>query len=607
MTLIQTREQFDLARTVLLQADVIAVDTESNWDTFMESKKRNNWDSSWDDQRLMGLSTHCEIKGSGMEMSYYFPFRHQHDKELFSVNNNNLPYEWLRDLAPALEKEDCTYVFHNFKFDKRILEWEGIEVIGHVEDTMLLSWMENENKFSHALEDLAKLVEDKKLRKELHEIAKNLKGWNKIPPEVMALYACGDVRVTFKLRDYFLPLLEEQELLSLYPREEQKMNVLYKIEKRGVGVHKDIAMQLSEEAVAKMQVALIEFGYDPQKPSQLAHRLFAEPPEGLGLLPIGGFSKRKSVEFPQGLPNMDKNVLSRLGHKECLKVIEYRTWLKANTTWYGGWFYKTAKDGRIHPTFKQHGTVTTRLSGEKPNMQQIPRDIEKYPVKKMLKAKDGYELWEFDYSQIEFRLGAIYAECKPILDAYLQGFDVHKLTSERIGIQELSGLSEEDARYAGKQTNFLTIYGGGTEVLIFQIWRDTKIALDYDVAETILERFHSELPEFRCCANKCESVARSRGFVKLWTGRRRHYKDIPWKCYTAFNSIVQGGAAEIVSESLIMLDEIGIELVSQVHDSVWVEIPKDEVEVTKAKIVETMEWPFKEFKLPFPVEAKRLA
>lgn len=594
--LVQTRDQFDHARTILLTADVIAVDTETNWT------------ESWDDRELMGFSTHCEIQGrEGFEVSFYFPFRHQHDTDLFAVNNDNLPYGWLRDISIFLERTDCDFVFHGFKFDSQVFAKEGIEVVGNtVWDTVLMSWMDDENKFSHELDDLAKLVGDKKLRTELKKIAKNLKGWEKIPPEVMELYACGDTRITYKLKEFFQPRLEQQELISLYSREEKKMRLLTKIESKGIAIKKDVAKRLSEEAQTQMQEALAEFGYDPQKPSQLAHRLFADEPEGLGLPVLGGYSKRKSVEFAQGIPNMDKNILSRLNHPEALKVIDYRTWLKANSTWYEGWFDKTGQDGRIHPTYKQHGTKTGRLSCAKPNMQQIPRDVVKTPVKKMLASSPGTQLWEFDYSQIEFRLGAIYADCQPILRAYVEGADVHQLTSERIGIENLSGLSREESRYAGKQTNFLTIYGGGASVLVFQIYRDTKIILPLDTAEEILSAFHSSYPEFRKIANKCESVAQSRGYVKLWTGRRRHF-DVVWECYKAFNSIVQGGAADIVCDSMVMLDDEGYDLVSQVHDSIWIEIPEDDVENEVNKIMKIMEWPGPEFGIPFPVDAKRLA
>lgn len=593
--LVQSREEFLQARTTLLKAAVIAVDTETNWT------------DDWDSRELMGISMHCRLPENGdYELSFYFPFRHNHDRTLFSKHNENLPYGWLRDLSCILERNDCIYVGHGFKFDFKVLEREGIYLTGTLRDTLILSWMDDENKFSHELNDLAKLVGDKKDRAELKNIAKSLGGWDKIPPEVMEKYASGDARITFHLHEYFWPRLIAQELDHLYEREEKKLRILTKIEQRGVAIDKDTAVKLSEEARTKMQEAKAQFGYDPAKPSQLAHRLFGAPPEGLALPILGGHSKRKSKEFPQGIPYMTEAVLSRLGVEEALRVLDWRSWQKANSTWYEGWFNKTSKDGRIHPEFKQHGTVTTRLSCTKPNMQQIPRDIERTPVKSMLRARSGFELWEFDYSQVEFRLGAIYADCEPILEAYQRGADVHQLTSDRLQLEQLTGLSKAEARYAAKQTNFLTIYGGGAAVLRYQIWRDARLDMPYTTAEEILAEFHRSYPEFKHIANKCESVARQRGYVKMWTGRRRHF-DVVWKFKDAYNSIIQGGSAEIIYDSMIMLDEAGFEMVSQVHDSLWVEVPIETAEVDCQKIKEIMEWPGNQFGIPFPVDAKRLA
>jgi DNA polymerase-1 len=594
--LVQTRDEFLQARTTLLKADKIAVDTETNWT------------DDWDARELMGISMHCRLpEDNDYELSFYFPFRHNHDRTLFSRHNDNLPYEWLRDLSCVLTRTDCIYIGHGFKFDFKVLEREGIFVFGTVRDTLILSWMDNENKFSHELNDLAKLVGDKKDRKELKTIGKSLGGWEKIPPEVMEKYACGDVRITYHLEELFWPSLQEQELSHLYEREEKKLRILTKMEQRGIQIDKDTAVKLSEEARTKMRDTLTDFGYDPGKPSQLAHRLFGATSEGgLGLPILGGYSKRKSKEFPRGIPYMTETVLSRLNHAEALRVLDYRSWQKANSTWYEGWFNKTTNDSRIHPEFKQHGTVTTRLSCTKPNMQQIPRDVERTPVKRMLRAKQGYELWEFDYSQMEFRLGAIYAECRPILNAYENGADVHQLTSDRLRLELLTGLSKSEARYAAKQTNFLTIYGGGPAVLRYQIWRDARLDLPFDTAEDILKEFHTSYPEWRKIMNKCESAARARGWVKMWTGRKRHF-DVVWKFKDAFNSIIQGGCAEIIYDSMIELHEQGFEIVSQVHDALWIEIPIEDSEHDRAKIRKIMEWPSEKFDIPFPVDEKRLA
>lgn len=594
--LIQTREEFLQARTTLLKADVIAVDTETNWT------------EDWDARELMGISFHCRLpENDDYELSFYFPFRHNHDRTLFAQHNENLPYEWLRDLSCVLERTDAIFVGHGFKFDFKVLEREGIFLTGTLRDTLLLSWMDNENKFSHELNELAKLVGDKKDRAELKDIGKHLGGWDKIPPEVMERYACGDARITFQLHEYFWPRIVEQGLAELYEKEERRLRILVKIEQRGVLIDKDTAVKLSEEARKAMQDTLDEFGYNPGKPSQLAHRLFgAESEGGLGLPILGAPTKRRSKEFPSGLPNMSESVLSRLNHPEAMRVLDYRSWQKANSTWYEGWFKKVGKDSRIHPEFKQHGTVTTRLSCTKPNMQQIPRDIERTPVKTMLRATPGYELWEFDYSQVEFRLGAIYAECAPILEAYKNGADVHQLTSDRLKLEELTGLSQSDSRYCGKQTNYLTIYGGGPDVLIYQVWRDARLMLPYPTAEDVLNEFHRSYPEWKKIAKKCEGVARSRGYVKMWNGRRRHF-DVVWKYKDAFNSIIQGGCAQIIFDSMEELDSEGFEIVSQVHDSLWIEIPIESSEADRERIRKIMEWPGEKFGIPFPVDEKRLA
>lgn len=598
--LIQSREQFEAARTTLIEAELIAIDTETNW--------TNNWDS----RHLMGISTFCPVPTSTDHyVAFYFPFRHNPDKTLFPKYSDNLPIEWLRELQIALERENVQWIFHNAKFDVQVFAKEGIDICGFYYDTVILSHMDNENKFSHELDDLAKLVRDKKLRSELHTIAKQLGngkievGWSKIPPEVMSLYAEGDARITWELKHFFEPRLKEQELWHLYPREYERSRVLTRMEQRGIGVDKEIATQLSLSAQNQMTKSLAEFGYDPMKPSQLAHRLFGVPPEGLGLQP-SGWSSRKSVEFSQGLPIMNAEVLSRLNHPEAQKVLDYRSWMKADGTWYKPWVTMCDRNDRVHPSYRQHGTKTTRLSCEKPNMQQIPRNMDKTPVKKMLKAKDDYELWSFDYNQIEFRLAVVYAEVPELMEGLKGDLDVHKVTMELCGIQELTGLSFEDARYVGKQSNFALLYGAGYEVLLKQIWRDARLELPDHVGEAIHSEFHRAYPQFRQIAYKAERGARKRGWVKGWTGRKRHF-DVAWECHKAFNSIIQMGAAEIVCDSMIKLDKEGFELVSQVHDDIWIEIPKDEVEEQKTKILSIMDWASVEFPIPFTVGAKKLA
>lgn len=227
-------------------------------------------------------------------------------------------------------------------------------------------------------------------------------------------------------------------------------------------------------------------------------------------------------------------------------------------------------------------------------------------VKSMIGAPDGCEVWEFDYSQVEFRLAVVYVECKKFADALHNGADIHAMTAQKVGAYEAFPTDPDKARYVGKQANFLIINRGGPKVLQKQLWDNARIDLPIPLSKSFLREWHSEYPEFETFASKVERAAQQRGHIKLWNGRKRHLPD-PQDCRKAFNSLIQGGASQIMQESMLELDAYGFELIAQVHDSVWIILKKEHVEEHVSKIKEIMQWPTVDFKLPFPVDAKKLA
>jgi DNA polymerase-1 len=599
MTLIQTREEFDEHISNIRNARLLALDTETNiaprWNRY-----------------LVGFSYYC-VDDSGQPKMGYFPFRHNHNRQLF-VNHDNIPYEWLKELGTVLTEHTAgkTFIFHNAKFDIPVFESEGIELSGVMYwDTMLMSHFVDENVFSHGLKQLAMSFWGKEAGSEsefLKKLLKNLNGrWETCPPAVMAEYCCKDSQLTYNLYQKFLVEMQEQDLIKLWDEALLFNKALMDIEATGIRINPQVALTLHLQSQKELEESRTYLGFDPMKPSELAHRLYASPSDGgLGFRPQE-YSKRKSKEFPQGLPTMNELILSRLDHEVVRKVLRHRQVVKADSTWYEGFLSKMSPQERLHTEYKQHGTVTGRLSSSNPNLQQLPRDKEKTPVKSILSASDGYELWEFDYSQIELRLGALYADDPGFLSAYREGADVHDLTAKSVGAYDSPGISRDQARYVGKTTNFLIIYQGGPQVLRTTLWKDGRLDVPLTTCETIINNFHKNSPGFRDVANRATLTASSNGFVKLWSGRRRHFK-FQSESHKAFNSIIQGGAAEIVKSSLIQLWRNRYRLVGQVHDSVWIELPKSEVEESVPKIQEIMsKWVEEKFELPFPVDAKLLA
>jgi DNA polymerase I len=591
--LVQTDEQMEAAFTVLVSAPRIVVDTETFYiKPGVETKQ-------------LGTVTYCPIAGREMDISFYFPFRHQHDPDLFG--SKNLSQNHMAKLKIALEREDVELIFHNAKFDLAVLKRDGINPVGKIWDTMLMSHLNDENEY-HALKRLNKKLlknESSDVReKQIKKLAKELgggkinRGWHKVPPEAMALYAEEDVHLTHALWQHFLKELPKQELLELYDREEEFLRILMEIEENGVLVNLFKAKQLVTECEERREQIQSELGFDPMKPGPLAQKLFSPPPVGLGFV-AQSFGK-PSKTFPDGRPVMDKHALAHFDHPDVESILEYRGLVKAESTWFQGFIDAMWPDGRVHPDFRQHGTVTSRLSCANPNLQQLPRvedeDQEsqqiKYKVKSIISAPKGFQVWEFDYSQLEPRLATCYSQDPKLIAVYQDGRDIYQEIADSIGI----------TRYQAKQLMLAIMYGAGKDKTA------EMLGVQSSISEQIILAFWEEYPSLRATVSAAMQAAATRGWVRLWTGRRRHFW-YPSEAHKAFNSILQGGGAEIVKDSGIRLKREMPELriISQVHDSYWFELPEDKLDYYKKNIQRVMEWPGEEFHVPFPVEGKRIA
>ena len=572
--LVQTDREYDTFREAVEEAHTIVLDTETTWT------------DKWYERRLLGLAAH--IPGNG---SYYLPFRHQHDKSLFP--SVNLDLGLLSDIGLALQRSGLVGIFHNAKFDLQVLWRAGIRFNGRFWCTMLMSHMVDENT-PHDLEWCSKhyVGESSGKEKKIHELASACGAWEAVPPEAMAKYAERDVELTYQLYQKLHPLLEEEEMLHLWGKEMELCRVLAEMEHRGIAVNKDRCRDLNKACVEEMLVIKDKLGIDPMKSSELMPFLFNDLK-----LPIPSKVGKPTKDWPNGRPSLDEETLLKYDVPEVKLVLRYRGLLKAKSTWLEPFLEYAHTDGRLHALFNQHGTVTTRLSSSKPNMQQIPRDESSSPVpiKKILSATEGYELWEFDYSQIELRLAAAFAQEESMLITLREGGDIHQLTANLCDID----------RHSGKTLNFAMLYGAGSGKI------GQLLGVSLNEGREILATFHAAYPKLKFAADLVQQKALNRMWIRYWNGRRRHFTE-SWETHKAFNSWVQGGAAQIMYESCRQLykqyDEAPSRVVGMVHDSVWVEIPKDEVtpEVFRIKTVMST-WPQAHFKLPFPVDYKRLA
>ena len=184
------------------------------------------------------------------------------------------------------------------------------------------------------------------------------------------------------------------------------MLLLAEIEMNGILIDRELCAELQHSVRLGFKRFVSELGFDPAKPSQLHPKLFSDPPLGLGLRP--------SSFTPTGKPQVSLEWLQGVGHPTTALVHEYRKISKQLSSYFSAYLDLTTRENpRLHPTFKQHGTETGRLSCENPNLQQIPREEYKdASVKALFLPEPGKELWEIDYRTIEYRLQAVYAESR---------------------------------------------------------------------------------------------------------------------------------------------------------------------------------------------------
>jgi DNA polymerase I len=560
MTLVRNEHDVEVFRAWLRRQKILAIDTETN---ITEN----------DHERfLVGASFYAP----GDE-PWYVPFGHEHP----FLPVENVP---LWDFSKGINK-DALLIFHNAKFDLKVLRRVGIDLINwNIVDTML--WHHLLDSYhpprgwpGHALESLEvhllKKDTKKDLVKKIRAIRKDY-GMEAVPPFVMATYASNDVVSTYQLYELFLPQMEEWLLLPIWAVDQEFMKLLVLLEESGLRIDRSAAQRLAEDSKERMDQIRRVLPFDPAKDLQAIDGFFSEPPKGLGLHP--------SKQTRGGRPSVDESVLTGINHPEAGLLLEYRGLQKARSTWFEGFLTRCDQDGYLHPTFKQHGTLTHRLSAENPNPQQIPREG---TVKALFMPDEGCDLVEFDYRTVEFRLGAVYADVKSLLEVFRNNGDLHQTVAERLGIP----------RPIAKNVNFTIIYLGGAEVLMF------KYGVPRKEAQRIISDYRSMYPEIFAFARRCQDLAEKRGWIRYWDGRLRIFKH-KYECKDAWNSLIQGGAFQIIKRSMLELAKEGIDIRNQIHDAVWLNLPKGYDLSIIEKIM--VGWTEEQFGIPFHVEHKIL-
>ena len=296
----------------------------------------------------------------------------------------------------------------------------------------------------------------------------------------------------------------------------------------------------------------------------------------------------------------DVDVLEKLRdeHPVIEKILEYRQLMKLNSTYVEGMKpYINPKTKRIHSFFHQTITATGRISSTEPNLQNIPTRFELgKQLRKVFKPAEGYLYIDADYSQIELRVLAHVSNDEHMVQAFINGEDIHRQAASKVFNTPIDEVTKEQ-RSNAKAVNFGIVYGISDFGLGEQLHISRKKAKQY--IEQYLEQY-SGIKQFM---DDVVENAKEKGYVETQFKRRRYIPELKSRNYmvrqfgqrAAMNTPIQGTAADIMKIAMInVLKELKTrnmksKIVLQVHDEMMIEAELDEVDEVKDLIKQCME------------------
>jgi DNA polymerase-1 len=310
---------------------------------------------------------------------------------------------------------------------------------------------------------------------------------------------------------------------------------------------------------------------------------------------LEGGKKTKTGAWSTDVKVMDE--LAEQGHALPRTILDWRMYSKLRST-----YTETLREaiskrtGRVHTSFGLAATPTGRLSSSDPNLQNIPvRTEEGRKIREAFIAEPGHVLISADYSQIELRLLAHFADMPSLKKAFADGLDIHAMTaSEMFGVP-IQGMDPATRRRA-KAINFGIIYG------ISAFGLANQLGIPRDEAGAYIKSYFEKFPGIRDYMERMKQFCRENGYVETLFGRRCWYPGIKasnpaerqFAERQSINAPLQGSAADVIRRAMIRmpgaLRKAGLEarMLLQVHDELVFEAPEKEAEKTAKLVREVM-------------------
>jgi len=593
-----------------------------------------------------------------------------------------LSVDRLNQFDCLFQRKDIRWLLTNAKFDKHMLKNMGYDLRGEAWDIIDMDAMDDDTR-PHGLKEQSKYAyganwgEFKDLFLDPYMVSEvmgmdalMLSGFKKLGigdkllevydqcPEIVEEYASCDAFFTYmraadlmkQLDSLYLPteyFPELRTLLDYYRIIEMPLTqTLWKMERVGINVDVDYVKKIDgpmRDGIRAAESRVHDAAgkkFNVRSTDELRGILFGEK-SGFGFRPV-------SYTTGKGKPvaSTDESTLSILmmrtpkdspAGKFLKALVDHRHLAQLHSTYIKKLLGRLDEhDTSLRCKFNQSVARTGRLSSSDPNMQNIPARNDPYKIRGAFTARNGKELIDYDYPQIEFRIAAVLSGEEGMMESIRKGWDVHNANTVRMyksdsdvtyeavvesrrkkdAKESLTEIDRKLLRFRdGAKTSGLgCLYGEGSGKMAHDL------GCSKDEAQELINTFFTANKMIHASIQSMHSFAHETEMTYTMLGRIRRLHRINSSLgglvaeerRQSYNTLIQGSGAEMLKLAMLQIDNdpdfqaLGGRLLLTVHDELVAEAPKDTAaevsRIMKAKMSDPYNWGPIVMTYPVPVD-----
>lgn len=537
------------------------------------------------------------------------------DREAAYIHSDCITEEFVNKLQDLIIKYKV--VFHNAKFDIKMLEYHFNLKFYEFEDTLLLHYLLDETQGSHGLKQLAikytkygdydrdlESFKDSYCRQ--YKILKEDFTYDLIPFDIICKYAAIDTAVTFELYNFMYPLVEKNPKLLTVSRKllVPGTRMLINMEENGIPFDPDrlkFAQSTIDRSIDEAKEKVHSFeevqklswaqgsAFNPNSVQQLRVLLF-------DMLKLDPIAKKTGT----GLQSTDSEVLEELSgqHPIVDAIITLRQLGKIKGTYIDKIILELDRDKRLRTGFNLTSTTSGRLSSSgKFNAQQIPRD--EMRVKGAIKGYGKYSDWKIvsqDLATAEIYYAAVLSADPKLQRVFMTGGDFHSSIAKQVfslpcNIEDVKDMHPA-MRQAAKAISFGILYGSGAKKVSETVTKSSDVLFTLSDAQDAINQYFDTFSKLKEWLNSTKAFIEQNGYLYTSIGRKRRLKNVfspdkgiaSHEVRSGINAAVQSLASDInLMAAIDTMDSIRernlrAEMFMLVHDSIVSIVHPDDVE-----------------------------